>query len=279
VASRFWVGGSGTWDASDTTHWSATSGGAGGQSVPGSADTVTIDGHASGLNGGIITVSAPINVTSITAGAANGTINFGANDVTAVTVVFAGTGTRNINMGSGTWTITATAASPICFDVLTITNLTLTSSSANIVLSANSAARATNFGTSFSYASLTVAANSTKGYTVINYATGVTFGSVTVASGNTLGFAQGTPATITGALTMTGTSSAPVGLMSTVPNQNVTTLNVGSTSTIDWGSVLRVTKGGAGSLTATNSLDLGGNTSITITAPSGGGGGQRVISG
>ena len=43
VASRFWVGGTGTWDASDTTHWAATSGGAGGQSVPGSSDSVT--GH------------------------------------------------------------------------------------------------------------------------------------------------------------------------------------------------------------------------------------------
>lgn len=38
-ASRFWVGGTGNWDAT-TTHWSATSGGAGGASVPTSADDV-----------------------------------------------------------------------------------------------------------------------------------------------------------------------------------------------------------------------------------------------
>ncbi len=46
--ARFWVGGSGTWDASDTTHWSATSGGAGGASVPTSTDDVTFDTASNG---------------------------------------------------------------------------------------------------------------------------------------------------------------------------------------------------------------------------------------
>ena len=40
--ARYWVGGAGTWDASDTTHWSASSGGAGGASVP-SGEDVTFD--------------------------------------------------------------------------------------------------------------------------------------------------------------------------------------------------------------------------------------------
>ena len=39
MADRYWVGGSGAWDAT-TTHWSATSGGSGGASVPTSADNV-----------------------------------------------------------------------------------------------------------------------------------------------------------------------------------------------------------------------------------------------
>jgi hypothetical protein len=58
MANRFWVGGTGTWDAADTTHWAATSGGAGGQSVPGAGDAVTFDG-ASG--GGTVTVNADIS--------------------------------------------------------------------------------------------------------------------------------------------------------------------------------------------------------------------------
>lgn len=43
MANRYWVGGSGTWDATNTTNWSATSGGAGGASVPGAADDAILD--------------------------------------------------------------------------------------------------------------------------------------------------------------------------------------------------------------------------------------------
>ena len=46
MADRFWVGGSGTWDASDKTHWAASSGGAGGESIPGSNDTVIFDSNS-----------------------------------------------------------------------------------------------------------------------------------------------------------------------------------------------------------------------------------------
>jgi hypothetical protein len=77
---------------------------------------------------------------------------------------------------------------------------------------------------------------------------------------------------------MTGTASAPVGLMSSTVSNN-TTVSVGSASTIDWGSVLRVTKAGAGSITASNSFDLGANSSVTITPPSVGGGVIGVIGG
>ena len=46
MANRYWVGGTGTWDASNTTNWSATSGGAGGASVPTSADDVYFNVNA-----------------------------------------------------------------------------------------------------------------------------------------------------------------------------------------------------------------------------------------
>jgi len=48
MANRYWVGGSGNW--TDSSHWSATSGGAGGVSVPNSSDNVTIDANSSGSN-------------------------------------------------------------------------------------------------------------------------------------------------------------------------------------------------------------------------------------
>ncbi|APC43906.1 PE family protein [Methylophilaceae phage P19250A] len=40
MADRYWVGGTGTWSTASTTNWSATSGGAGGASVPTAADNV-----------------------------------------------------------------------------------------------------------------------------------------------------------------------------------------------------------------------------------------------
>lgn len=46
MANRYWVGGTGTWNATNTTNWSETSGGAGGASVPTSADDVFLDANS-----------------------------------------------------------------------------------------------------------------------------------------------------------------------------------------------------------------------------------------
>jgi len=43
MANRYWVGGTGTWDTTATTHWSATSGGASGAAVPTNVDNVFFD--------------------------------------------------------------------------------------------------------------------------------------------------------------------------------------------------------------------------------------------
>jgi hypothetical protein len=43
MADRYWVGGAGTWDATTTTNWAITSGGAGGASAPTSVDNVIFD--------------------------------------------------------------------------------------------------------------------------------------------------------------------------------------------------------------------------------------------
>ena len=43
MANRYWVGGSGTWNTTSTTNWSASSGGASGASVPTAADSVFFD--------------------------------------------------------------------------------------------------------------------------------------------------------------------------------------------------------------------------------------------
>ena len=46
MATYFWVGGSGNWDATTTTNWATSSGGAGGAGVPTSADDVIFDANS-----------------------------------------------------------------------------------------------------------------------------------------------------------------------------------------------------------------------------------------
>ena len=57
MADRYWVGGTGTWDATTKTNWAKTSGGTGGQSVPSYADSVFFDG-----NSGVINVTTTVDI-------------------------------------------------------------------------------------------------------------------------------------------------------------------------------------------------------------------------
>jgi hypothetical protein len=133
MAARFWVGGSGTWDTSNTTNWSATSGGAGGASVPTSADTVTIDA-SSGT--GTIIVNTNFNIISLTCGAMNNmTLDFATNNnsPTIITIFsITGTGIRTINLGNGTFTLSGTGT---IFQGTTDINLTLNPGNSTILFS------------------------------------------------------------------------------------------------------------------------------------------------
>ena len=67
MATRYWVGGSGTWNSTNTTNWSATSGGAGGASVPTSADDVIINANSGpGASSYSITCSSAVCATLTT---------------------------------------------------------------------------------------------------------------------------------------------------------------------------------------------------------------------
>jgi len=80
MANRFWVGGSGTWDAASTTNWSATSGGAGGASAPVAADAVIFD-SASGS--GTCTTAAGSTCTTLTFNTSTLSLVLGANHTMA----------------------------------------------------------------------------------------------------------------------------------------------------------------------------------------------------
>jgi hypothetical protein len=60
MATYYWVGGSGTWDTSTTTNWSATSGGSGGAGAPTNADDVIFD-----VNSGPVSPISTVTVSGI----------------------------------------------------------------------------------------------------------------------------------------------------------------------------------------------------------------------
>lgn len=116
MANRYWVGGTGTWNTTSTTNWSASSGGTGGVSVPTSADAVFFDANS---GTGTVTVGAAVVALSI--------------DFTGFTQTFAGTNTitvySNVTLSSNmtctyssgiTWANTGTiitAGKTLTFDI------------------------------------------------------------------------------------------------------------------------------------------------------------------
>jgi hypothetical protein len=266
MAARFWVGGTGTWDAADTTHWAATSGGAGGQSVPGVADNVTIDASS---GAGTITVNTNVAVISITCGAMGMTLDFATNNNTVTLssqFICTGTGTRTVNGGTGLWTIQG-GQNTDAFSFQTATNLTSNMSTTPIsfIPSTNS-----NGGRVFAtggkaFGAITVADCATPQGGNFTIRDGGTLASLTLTAPVSLYVT--TSITITGAITATGTSSSPIGISST--NGAITVTTSTGLSAV-WAYIKNITFSG-GTNAATNSLNGGAVTGVTVTAPSAGG--------
>lgn len=109
MADRYWRGGTGTWNSTNTTNWSATNGGTGGASVPTSADLVYFTSLS---GGGTCTISGTVNARAIdmtgytgTIGGSSGTLNTygGLIMATGGSWTYAGA-TRFVGGTAGTWT-------------------------------------------------------------------------------------------------------------------------------------------------------------------------------
>lgn len=111
MANRYWVGGSGTWDTTSTTNWSASSGGSSGASVPTASDSVFFDQAGTYT----VTMTGALNCLDITT--STGTVTF--VDGTTPTLTING----SMSLVAGTvWSLTGTTT----FTVATGVNNTIT---------------------------------------------------------------------------------------------------------------------------------------------------------
>jgi len=124
MANRYWVLWSWAWDSTDTSHWSATSGGAGGASYPTSSDDVFFD-SLSNATGYTVTTANNINCRDLTISApltGNLTLAWSNNFAIAGSLTLYSGLVRTI-----TWGITFTATSgsrTITFAGVTMANTT-----------------------------------------------------------------------------------------------------------------------------------------------------------
>jgi hypothetical protein len=119
VADRYWVGGTGSWDAT-TTNWSATSGGASGASVPTLDDDVIFNTLSNATAYVVTLTTAPICRSVSVAGPAVGNVTIAGSAAWSIygSMTLAATGvtwtnTSNINFRATTtgWTITTNGVS------------------------------------------------------------------------------------------------------------------------------------------------------------------------
>ena len=83
MADRYWILGTGTWSSTNTVNWSASSGGAGGASVPNAADNVFFDANSNvGTNNFTVTMAnSPRRCNDFTASGLDGVMTLAGSNI------------------------------------------------------------------------------------------------------------------------------------------------------------------------------------------------------
>lgn len=275
-ANLYTSGGSvnGKWDGTNTNNWVTTSAGTNyGQTVPGSADDVTLDASS---GGGTVTVNTNFSVRTLTMSAFTGTLDLATNNNSPTIgvngFVNTGAGVRTLNMGSGTWTLTTTTSGTM-WSQAGATNLTFNCNTSTIKLTGGGTAARTIALGAFTYNTITLdgftASQPSNVSTTLTIATTTTIATLNVTGPNFVEFTGGQTIAITNAWNVTGTSSAPIAIKSSASN-SVVTISSANNGTFSWCAFRGATFTGGGTFTATNSFDLLDNTGITISPPSAG---------
>jgi len=113
MADRYWVGGTGNWDGSTTTNWSASSGGAGGASVPTSADNVFFDANSDAGGTFTVTLTTTANCLDLTVSGLDNTMTFAGTSALNVYGSLSYPATNFSHTRTGTTTFRATSSKTI----------------------------------------------------------------------------------------------------------------------------------------------------------------------
>ena len=157
--ARYWVGGTGSWTTSDTTNWSASSGGAGGASAPSGEDvffdqagtyTVTVTGPLTCLDftvsAGLVTfttfsgsqtiaISGSLSLLAGTVWSSSFIPTFNATTSKSVSTNNVAIGAPTFNGVGGTWTL---GSAFVTSGTITLTNGTFSTSASNYSVSSSS---------------------------------------------------------------------------------------------------------------------------------------------
>lgn len=298
MANCFWVGGTASWDGTNTggggtggIKWASASGGTvaasggGTGGSPGAADIAIFDASS---GGGTVTATSAINGTTIsglTTGAFTGTLDFATNNI-SLTINGSwdnnGSGVRTINLGTGTFSFTSTNSS-VGMLWGTTTNLTLSGASATFSFTgATINQRLITFGnTALAYPTINIGANASGGCWSLSGTNITSIAAMTIASPNTIQLGNNTTFPI-GTLSFSGGSASA--LLDLRSNSVITQATISSANAMSgsWAAVRCIAFAGGGNATFTNSYDLlrnsiAGGGALSITQPSAGNAGVGVI--
>lgn len=248
MANRFWVGGTGSWDAADTTHWSATTGGAGGASVPGASDAVFFD-VASG--GGTVTVTATVSVTLISV-AGSTTLNTNGQTISATLIALNGA-SASLQLGASVVNLSGGFGWAYFLGALSAASATFNLTADAFVDSVGG-----------SYGTVNFTPRTTTGAFTGSFTVGAL--TLTNTAVKTMVFTLSAGVTVTGLFTATGNSATNRLLIQSNTVGSARTITAGSVSLSNVDFMDITGAGAAAPFTGTSLGDCLGNSGITFTA-------------
>ena len=211
AVTRYWVGGTGTWDATTTTNWSATSGGGGGASVPTSADAVVFNSASNATAYTVTCTATQLRCGSLTmAGPASGNVTWAGTAPLAIhgNVTLPATGLTNsyggnITLSSSSTGLTFTTNGVTLASGITVNGVNCSWSLGSALTLSSVAVSVTNGSLNLATYNLTADSigSNTANSRTINLGTG------TITLSGSAGFNLGTTETNRANLTLTASTS------------------------------------------------------------------------